>query len=140
MQDNIFREGEGYKMDKLAKAGSILVIIASALMVILSLFVIFIGGFAFLAVGVWLITILAVIIFAFTVVNIVLASLVLAGRHDLIIPAGIIAVLSVVVAWVAWGLPAILFLVGGILLFCHKKPEVKKEQIDELKATELLAV
>lgn len=132
-------------MNKLEKSGAILIIIGSAFMLLFSIIGIFTGGILASAINnvnsisqqVINITvvILAIISFGFSIVNIVLASLVLSGRKNLIIITGILAIVSLLFGWFAYIIPIILLLVGAILLFCSNSSKPKThETIVEIKA------
>lgn len=115
-------------MNNLGKAGAILSIIGSAIMCIWSLIVFSSAGLlSFIPIFGSAIIILGVIVFAIAVINIVLSSLALAGKENLVVVAGVFSVVSVLFAWIAWIFPAIVFIIGAVFLFCGKR----KENIDD---------
>lgn len=129
-------------MNNLGKAGAILVIIGGAIMSIGGIILLSAAASPLLLVTGPVFIILAIIILLLGVANIVLASLSLAGKDNFIIATGIVAIISILIGWVAYVIPTILCLVGGILLFCGKQKETitEEEPVTATKVEELLEV
>lgn len=134
-------------MNKLGKSGAILVIIGSAFMLILSLVAIFAGSLLTTgiitgdkdtkSVAAIVVLILGIFALGFSIVNIVLASLVLSGRKNLLIVTGVLALVSLLFGWIAYIIPAILLLIGAILLFCGNSSKTEDHKtVVEIKTVQ----
>lgn len=134
-------------MNKLGKSGAILMIIGSAFMLLFSIAAIFTGGILASAltdinsisqkVVNTTIIILAIVAFGFGIVNIILASLVLSGNKNLVITTGVLGLVSLLFGWFTYIIPAVLLLVGAILLFCSTSSKNKsRETVVEIKTVQ----
>ncbi len=134
-------------MNKLGKSGAILIIIGSAFMLLFSIVGIFTGGILASALADinsvsqkvinTTIIILAIVALGFSIVNIVLASLVLSGRKNLVITTGVLGLVSLLFGWFAYIIPVILLLIGAILLFCSTSSKNKThETVVEIKTVQ----
>lgn len=117
-------------MNNYGRAGAILTIIGSLVMFTTS--IILLTGNGFLLVlslvpgAFYFLTVVAIIL---SVVNIVLSGLFLSGKTSLFKISGILALISIGFAWIAWFFPLIILLVGGILFLFNAQQQVKKENI-----------
>lgn len=124
-------------MNKVGKSGAIVTIIGSAFMVIFAIILVTIGGFLG-ALGHNFILGVGFTCLVLGIINIVLASLALAGHKGCKIAAGITAIISIFLGWAVYIFPTILLLIGGILLLCGKTVSKSKtyEETNEIKAVQ----
>lgn len=129
------RKMEKKSMNKVAKAGAIVSIIGSAFMVIFAIVLVTAGGFLS-AIGSNVLLGLGIVCLILGVANIVFSSLALAGHNNFRIAGGITAIVSIFLGWAVYVFPAILLLVGGILLLCGKTTTSTKktEETVEIQA------
>ena len=117
-------------MNNYGRAGAILTIIGSLIMFIASIIFLTGSGFSLvlsLASGAfYFLTVAAIIL---SVVNIVLSALFLSGITNLFKVSGILALISIVLAWIVWFFPLIILLIGGILFLFNAQEQIKEEDV-----------
>ncbi|MDQ7982992.1 MAG: hypothetical protein REH79_02075 [Spiroplasma sp.] len=117
-------------MNNYGRSGAILTIIGSLIMLIASIVLITGNGFLLvlaLEPGAFYFLVVAAIILS--IVNIVLSGLFLSGRTNLFKISGILAIVSVVFAWIAWFFPLVILLVSGILFLFNNQEHIKEENV-----------
>lgn len=121
-------------MNNVGKSGAIVTIVGSAIMTLIG-FLMLIGTSNIKTVAHrnnTTLVLLSIVVLGFGIANIVLSALCLKSKKDsLRLVTGIIAIVSLLFAWIALFFPAIIILVGGILLLCGNN----QNKINEVQAS-----